>query len=67
MSRLTIKKFAEEKYGVEASGVNLAQLNRAIATGSEGGMFLLPKGPSGKVKLAPKVKAASKEVCMMIW
>ena len=42
----------------------MAQLNRAIASGTEGGLFLLPKGPSGKVKLAPKAKAdASKEVC----
>jgi histone H1/5 len=67
VSRLTIKKFAEEKYNVDVSGVNLSQLNRAIASGTEGGLFYLPKGPSGKVKLAPKVKAsASKEVgCLL--
>lgn len=39
-------------------------LNRAIAHGAEKGDFVLPKGPSGKVRLAPKVKAntSSKEV-----
>lgn len=67
MSRLTIKKYAEETYGLEVAGINLSQLNRAIASGAEGGLFLLPKGPSGKVKLAPKVKAsASKEVCVLL-
>ena len=48
------------------SGLNLSQLNRAITSGTEGGIFVLPKGPSGKVKLAPKAKpltSASKEVC----
>ena len=47
------------------TGVNLSQLNRAITSGTEGGIFLLPKGPSGKVKLASKAKpltSASKEV-----
>ena len=40
-----------------------SQLNRAIAHGEKSQYFLLPKGPSGKVKLAPKAKAsASKEV-----
>ena len=59
VSRLTIKKYAEEKYNIDVIGVNLSQLNRAITSGAEGGLFYLPKGPSGKVKLAPKVKAAS--------
>lgn len=49
------------------SGLNLSQLNRAIAHGQEEGIFTLPKGPSGKVKLAPKkvvatTAAATKEV-----
>jgi histone H1/5 len=59
-------QYAEEKYQLDLSGTNIYQLNRAIATGVEGGIFVLPKGPSGKVKLAPKAKAAagaSKEVC----
>ena len=38
------------------TGLQTSQLNRAIASGAEQGMFSLPKGPSGKVKLAPKVK-----------
>ncbi|PPQ63352.1 hypothetical protein CVT24_006725 [Panaeolus cyanescens] len=62
VSRSAIKKFAEEKYKVEMNASNLSQLNRAITSGAETGVFALPKGPSGKVKLAPKAKAsASKE------
>ena len=38
------------------TGLNLSQLNRAITSGTEGGIFVLPKGPSGKVKLASKAK-----------
>lgn len=51
------------------TGLNLSQLNRAITSGTEGGIFLLPKGPSGKVKLASKAKpltSASKEVIQFI-
>ncbi|KAJ3515146.1 hypothetical protein NMY22_g14525 [Coprinellus aureogranulatus] len=60
VSRATIKKFAQEKYGLDMeSGSNQYQFSRAISTGVEGGIFVLPKGPSGKVKLAPKGKAAS--------
>lgn len=56
-------QYAVEKYNVDLSGVNQFQLNRAIAKGVETGTFVLPKGLSGKVKLAPKTKApASKEV-----
>jgi hypothetical protein len=47
-----------------ASAANLYQLNRAIQGGVEKGDFLLPKGPSGKVKLSAGAKAsATKEVC----
>ncbi|THH33026.1 hypothetical protein EUX98_g1168 [Antrodiella citrinella] len=56
VSRSTIKKFAEEQYKLEMNGLQNSQLNRAITTGAEQGVFQLPKGPSGKVKLAPKVK-----------
>ncbi|KAI5123322.1 hypothetical protein M0805_009343 [Coniferiporia weirii] len=63
VSRSTIKKFAETKYKIEMTGLNLSMLNRAIAHGADAGTFILPKGPSGKVKLAPKNKpsASSKE------
>jgi len=54
VSRNTIKRYAEEVYKIDVSGTNLYQLNRAIASGTDGGIFVLPKGPSGKVKLAPK-------------
>ncbi|KAG6896731.1 hypothetical protein C0992_006448 [Termitomyces sp. T32_za158] len=59
VSRATIKKYAEEKYRLESTAANIYQLNRAITTGAETGIFSLPKGPSGKVKLAQKAKPAS--------
>jgi histone H1/5 len=48
-----------------ASGSNLHQLNLALSRGAEKETFVFPKGPSGKVKLAPKhpkVAADAKEV-----
>ncbi|KAJ7489888.1 hypothetical protein B0H11DRAFT_1044813 [Mycena galericulata] len=61
VSRNTIKKYAEQKYGL-SSAANVSQLNRAILSGVEAGIFVQPKGPSGCVKLAPKVRSdASKE------
>lgn len=59
VSRASIKKFAEETYRLDLSGANLYQLNRAITSGVNAGIFALPKGPSGKVKMAPRKKAAS--------
>ena len=47
------------------SASNLHQLNLALARGAEKETFVFPKGPSGKVKLAPKrprVPADTKEV-----
>lgn len=38
---------------------NLSHLNRAITAGADKEIFKLPKGPSGKVKLAPEAKAAA--------
>ncbi|KAJ7738482.1 hypothetical protein DFH07DRAFT_82233 [Mycena maculata] len=62
VSRPTIKKFVETKYKVELNPSTASQLNRAITSGSERGTFVLPKGPSGKVKLTPKVRGeATKE------
>jgi hypothetical protein len=52
VSRPTIKKFVEDKYRIEVNASTASQLNRAISSGSEKGVFTLPKGPSGKVKLA---------------
>ncbi|THH08194.1 hypothetical protein EW145_g2866 [Phellinidium pouzarii] len=57
VSRPTIKKFVETKYKVDLNTSATSQLSRAIVSGSEKGTFVLPKGPSGKVKLAPKIKA----------
>ncbi|KAG6919987.1 hypothetical protein DXG01_013336 [Tephrocybe rancida] len=59
VSRSTIKKYAEETYHLESTAANIYQLNRAITTGAEAGIFSLPKGPSGKVKLAAKAKVAA--------
>ncbi|KAF8061524.1 hypothetical protein FPV67DRAFT_1509297 [Lyophyllum atratum] len=62
VSRPMIKKFVESKYGVNLDPAAASQLNRAITSGSEKGIFVLPKGPSGKIKLAPKARTdAAKE------
>ncbi|KAF8061526.1 hypothetical protein FPV67DRAFT_283769 [Lyophyllum atratum] len=68
VSRSTIKKYAEDKYHLEPTAGNTYQLNRAITTGAESGIFALPKGPSGKIKLAPKTKSAggAKEVSLLV-
>ncbi|KAG6886017.1 hypothetical protein C0993_006133 [Termitomyces sp. T159_Od127] len=64
VSRPTIKKFVESTYHVAVDHAAASQLNRAITSGSEKGTFVLPKGPSGKVKLAPQARTdAAKEVC----
>ncbi|KAK7043633.1 hypothetical protein VNI00_008244 [Paramarasmius palmivorus] len=67
VSRPQIKKYVETKYKIDLNPAASGQLNRAITSGSEKGVFFLPKGPSGKVKLAPKNRAdASKEVSSRI-
>jgi histone H1/5 len=61
-----IFQYAEEKYRLDMSSAsNLHQLNLALTRGAEKETFVFPKGPSGKVKLAPKrprVSADTKEV-----
>ncbi|KAI6039023.1 histone H1 [Pisolithus marmoratus] len=54
VSRPTLKKFVEFNYQLVMSATTTSQLNRAITAGTEKGNFVLPKGPSGKVKLAPE-------------
>ncbi|KAI0318339.1 hypothetical protein OF83DRAFT_1171176 [Amylostereum chailletii] len=62
VSRPTIKKFVEAKYNLEMTPAATSQLSRAIAHGVERGTFVLPKGPTGRVKLPPKGhKEATKE------
>ncbi|KAK7043634.1 hypothetical protein VNI00_008245 [Paramarasmius palmivorus] len=56
VSRATIKKYAEDKYKLEFNPTNTYNLSRAISNGADSGIFVLPKGPSGRVKLAPKNK-----------
>lgn len=60
-------RFIEESYGLEMNKQTLSNISKAIVTGSEKGKFVLPKGTSGKVKLAPKPKPSeSKEVSRLI-
>ncbi|KAG2146900.1 uncharacterized protein EDB93DRAFT_455353 [Suillus bovinus] len=54
VSRPAIKKFVDSKYHLEINPLASSQLNRAIHHGADKGTFVLPKGPSGKVKLAPR-------------
>ncbi|KAF8136306.1 hypothetical protein EV363DRAFT_1319249 [Boletus edulis] len=54
VSRPAIKKFVDSKYHLTMNAAAASQLNRAITHGMVSGNFVLPKGPSGKVKLAPK-------------
>ncbi|KAI8999018.1 hypothetical protein BD414DRAFT_476739 [Trametes punicea] len=54
VSRPQIKKYVEEKYGLELGAAQITQLSKAINHGAEKGIFVLPKGPSGRVKLPPK-------------
>ncbi|KAG9318431.1 hypothetical protein JVU11DRAFT_522 [Chiua virens] len=54
VSRPAIKKFVDSKYHLPMNAAATNQLNRAIAHGMHSGNFVLPKGPSGKVKLAPQ-------------
>lgn len=58
-------QYISEKYklDLENNAANASHLNRAITSGEKDGIFVLPKGPSGKVKLAPKNKPAANEVC----
>ncbi|KAJ7876354.1 histone H1 [Mycena olivaceomarginata] len=52
--------FAADKYKLNTPA-HVSQLNRAIIVGVDGGFFVQPKGPSGCVKLASKVRSQSKE------
>lgn len=58
VSRPQIKKYVETKYKLEIGAAQSTQLAKAITAGAEKGVFVLPKGPSGRVKLAPKSKPA---------
>ncbi|KAJ7691500.1 hypothetical protein B0H14DRAFT_843092 [Mycena olivaceomarginata] len=60
VSRNAIKKFAADKYKLNTPA-HVSQINRAIIVGVDGGFFVQPKGPSGCVKLASKVRTESKE------
>ncbi|KAJ9107823.1 hypothetical protein QFC19_002729 [Naganishia cerealis] len=60
VSRPQIKKFLADKFKVDMSSQsNTTHLNKAIAKGAESGIFELPKGIGGRVKLVKKVKAST--------
>ena len=61
----TFLQYIKDHHGLDmTAAMNLSHFNRAITNGAEDGTFALPKGPSGKVKLAPKTKPApTNEVC----
>ncbi|OAV85461.1 hypothetical protein PTTG_30507, partial [Puccinia triticina 1-1 BBBD Race 1] len=59
VSRPAIKKYLAFRFKVLDTPANIARLNKAIAQGAEKGVFALPKGASGKVKLAKPVKPVS--------
>ena len=66
MRRVTSwQQYIKDHHGLDmTAAMNLSHFNRAITNGAEDGTFALPKGPSGKVKLAPKTKPApTNEVC----
>lgn len=63
LSRPALKKWIHATYPhtAQASDASFStNLSRAIATGEEKNVLLLPKGPSGKVKLAPSAKPKAK-------
>ncbi|KAG0705024.1 hypothetical protein DFH29DRAFT_908482 [Suillus ampliporus] len=59
VSRPQIKKYVEEKYNLAIDNAQLTHLSKAITSGAEKGTFVLPKGPSGRVKLPPKTPRAT--------
>lgn len=59
LSRPALKKWIHAKYphtSKVSEGLFSSNLSRAIATGEDKKLFVLPKGPSGKIKLAPGAK-----------
>jgi histone H1/5 len=64
LSRPTIKKYILQKYPAAAKVSEATfsnHVSKAILKGTEKKVFTLPKGPSGKVKLAPSAKPAVKK------
>jgi hypothetical protein len=53
-----LSRFLAATYKIDISSAsNVHNLNNAIKRGSETGALVLPKGNSGRIKLAPKVRA----------
>lgn len=44
VSRITIKKFVEEKYKTSVTPTITSHINQALARGAEKGEFIMPKG-----------------------
>ncbi|KAG5639622.1 hypothetical protein H0H81_010824 [Sphagnurus paluster] len=54
-------QFVEGKYRIALDNAAANHLNRAISSGNEKGTLYLPKGLSGKIKLAPKARIDTKK------
>lgn len=64
IGRATIKKYIQSHFPETAKAPEASfntRVNQAITRGAAKKTFVLPKGPSGKVKLAPKEKASEKK------
>ncbi|KAN0060757.1 hypothetical protein ACQY0O_007415 [Thecaphora frezii] len=64
ISRSTIKKYLQSHFPETTNGSEAAfntRVNQTITRGAEKKVFVLPKGPSGKVKLAPKEKTPAEK------
>ncbi|CDO69380.1 hypothetical protein BN946_scf184575.g5 [Trametes cinnabarina] len=53
-SLYALQRYVEDKYGLDIGAAQVSQLSKAINHGAEKGILVLPKGPSGRVKLPPK-------------
>ncbi|KAJ7939258.1 hypothetical protein B0H13DRAFT_1941331 [Mycena leptocephala] len=62
VSRPQIKEFVESTYKLSIGPFQNTQLSKALKTGSTMNIFVLPKGPSERVKLAPRLNAAEASV-----
>ncbi|KAF8319316.1 winged helix DNA-binding domain-containing protein, partial [Clavulina sp. PMI_390] len=54
ISRSYVKQYIESNYKLPITPTVTSNINRALKSGEDKKIFVFPKGPSGKVKLAPK-------------
>jgi histone H1/5 len=64
---IVVFRYIEETYSLPPNASNAHHLASAIKRGEEKGIFYLPKGIGGKVKMISKKTAeGNKEVCMTL-